>query len=184
MSEPDKLTERARRALERLPVLDRLRVERYEHGGGRVWGEGESGRRDLVLDLYSPEERRESILAALELFPDLVEALERSEAEALRFYSADGTFEVCANAEEVVERRKAAAVRIAELEETVRVAEADAAAGWEERDHCEQRAEKAEAERDEWANAVREAFACDEGAPVRPGDVARLVRATEQEAKS
>jgi len=39
------------------------------------------------------------------------------EAERLRFYRADGTFEVLASAEEVTKRRVACAARLAELEE-------------------------------------------------------------------
>ena len=49
-------------------------------------------------------------------YEDHADRIAELEAEALRFYNADGTFEVCASAEEVVERRKAAAARIAELE--------------------------------------------------------------------
>lgn len=37
------------------------------------------------------------------------------QAEALRYYHADGSFEVLTSAEEVIERRKAAAVEIARL---------------------------------------------------------------------
>lgn len=39
-------------------------IRRYDHGGARVYLEDE-GCRDLVVDIYEPEERREAIIAAL-----------------------------------------------------------------------------------------------------------------------
>lgn len=74
------LIERGREALAHLPTFADARVDRYAHGGGRVWRDEDAGLRDLILDLYSPQERRESILTVLELFPDLLAALERVEA--------------------------------------------------------------------------------------------------------
>lgn len=42
----------------------RLRLNRYEHGGGRLWIEGKDGGRELVCDLYR-EDTRELILMLL-----------------------------------------------------------------------------------------------------------------------
>lgn len=41
------------------------KINRYDHGGGRIFIEYANGTRDLVVDLYEPEERREAIIAAM-----------------------------------------------------------------------------------------------------------------------
>lgn len=42
-----------------------VQVERYSHGGGRVWREEDGGGRDLLMDLYAPAERRDEIIEKL-----------------------------------------------------------------------------------------------------------------------
>lgn len=41
------------------------KINRYDHGGARIWIERDDGTRDLIADLYEPAERREQIIAAL-----------------------------------------------------------------------------------------------------------------------
>jgi hypothetical protein len=52
-------------------------IQRYEHGGGRVFWEGPDGRRQLLIDLYGAEDGaiREYVLRVLGWAPDLLEAL-------------------------------------------------------------------------------------------------------------
>ncbi len=42
-----------------------LHIERYEHGGVRLWFERPGGGRDLVADLYEPEERSAKLIDAI-----------------------------------------------------------------------------------------------------------------------
>ena len=46
---------------------DRTIIQRYDHGGARIFIEREDGCRDLVVDIYddAPAERREAIIQAL-----------------------------------------------------------------------------------------------------------------------
>lgn len=46
---------------------DVTKINRYEHGGARIFIERENGSRDLVADLYDdePAERREAIIKAI-----------------------------------------------------------------------------------------------------------------------
>lgn len=46
-------------------MADQTKINRYEHGGARIFIEKESGGRDLIVDIYEPEDRREAIIAAL-----------------------------------------------------------------------------------------------------------------------
>ena len=66
-------------------------------------------------------DRYKALLSATKEMRVRNEYLEKRElemqAEARRFYHADGSFEECATAQEVVERRKACAKLIAELED-------------------------------------------------------------------
>jgi len=39
-------------------------IKRYERAAS-IWFEDADGKRDLVVDIYGPEERREAIIAAL-----------------------------------------------------------------------------------------------------------------------
>lgn len=45
--------------------MDKVVIHKYKHGGGRIFIEKENGGRDLVADLYEPEERRNAIIDAL-----------------------------------------------------------------------------------------------------------------------
>lgn len=47
--------------------MTETKINRYDHGGARVWIEKANGGRDLVVDIYiyEPAERREAIIAAL-----------------------------------------------------------------------------------------------------------------------
>lgn len=51
--------------------LSDFRIERYPHGGARVWREEDSGLRDLALDIYEPEERRDEILGLIAAAPTM-----------------------------------------------------------------------------------------------------------------
>lgn len=44
---------------------EKAKINRYDHGGARIWIEDSDGKRDLVVDIYEPEERREKIIKAL-----------------------------------------------------------------------------------------------------------------------
>lgn len=46
-------------------ATERTVINRYDHGGARIFIERENGSRDLVVDIYEPHERREAIIAAL-----------------------------------------------------------------------------------------------------------------------
>ena len=46
-------------------MADQTKINRYDHGGARIFIEREGGGRDLVVDIYEPAERREQIIAAL-----------------------------------------------------------------------------------------------------------------------
>lgn len=46
-------------------MSDTTKINRYDHGGARIFIERERGGRDLIVDIYEPEERREAIIAAL-----------------------------------------------------------------------------------------------------------------------
>lgn len=43
----------------------KMKINRYDHGGARIWLEDDTGKRDLVVDIYEPEDRREAIIAAI-----------------------------------------------------------------------------------------------------------------------
>ena len=46
-------------------MSDQIKINRYDHGGARVFVERENGSRDLIVDIYEPEDRREAIITAL-----------------------------------------------------------------------------------------------------------------------
>lgn len=52
-------------------------IQRYAHGGGRVFWEGADGRRQLLMDLYGAEDGaiREYVLRMIAAAPDLLHAL-------------------------------------------------------------------------------------------------------------
>lgn len=44
--------------------MDETKINRYDHGGARIFLQN-GDRRNLVVDIYEPEERREAIIAAI-----------------------------------------------------------------------------------------------------------------------
>lgn len=45
--------------------IKKAHIERYEHGGGRMWYEDEKGSRHLIADFYGDGEAREYILGLM-----------------------------------------------------------------------------------------------------------------------
>lgn len=45
--------------------IQRAKITRYDHGGGRMWFEGKDGTRHLIADFYGSGEYREYILSML-----------------------------------------------------------------------------------------------------------------------
>lgn len=46
-------------------MTQRTIINRYDHGGARVYIQGDDGSRDLVADIYGDADRREQIIAAM-----------------------------------------------------------------------------------------------------------------------
>lgn len=67
-------------------------IQRYAHGGGRVFWEGADGRRQLLVDLYGAEDGaiREYVLRTLAWAPDLLALAKQYSTECLDCNYGDG----------------------------------------------------------------------------------------------